>query len=67
MAEVIRGNANLAPAAFRGNYIAATAHYMAKIYYRNVAQKQPSVSKLAQSAFSEDKGPRGLEKGPLAF
>ena len=52
--------ANLAQLAAQGNYRAATAQDMEKVYSRNLAQQQIPVSKLAQKSFSENTNADGL-------
>ena len=51
MGEIFKGKANLAQLAVQGNYRAATAQDMGKVYSRNSAQQQQQqifVSKFAQ-------------------
>ena len=60
MKEVVKGNANLAQLAIRGNYREVASRDMAKIYARNVANRKIFVANFALSAFGENKGPRAI-------
>ena len=51
MTESALGQANLSQLAIQGYYRAATAQDMAKVYSRNLARQQLSVSDFAQTPF----------------
>ena len=52
MTEVGKGQGNLSQLAIRGNYRAATAQDMSKVYSRNISHRQLFASKFAQMRFS---------------
>ena len=51
MTEVIKGRANLSQLAIQGNYRAAAARDMAKVYSRNLAHRQIFALQLSQKSF----------------
>ena len=54
MAEVANGQANLAQFAIQGNYRAATAQDMAKVYSRNLEQQKLPVCAFAQKSVNNN-------------
>ena len=54
MGEIAKGKGNLAQLSVQGNYRAATAQEMGKIYSRNIANQQLFVSKYAQKTVKEN-------------
>ena len=65
--EIVKGNANLAQLSVQGNYRAATAQDMRKIYSRNIAQQQLFASKFARKSVKENQNAEFLPIDLPAF
>ena len=55
LTEIAKGIANLPQLAIQGNYRAVAAQDMAKVYSRNLANRQIFVSRVAQRDFKENR------------
>ena len=63
LTEIAKGIANLPQLAIQGNYRAVAAQDMAKVYSRNLANRQIFVTRLARGALKENRTSDSLATG----
>ena len=67
MAEVAKGKEGLSQLAIHGNYRAATAQDMVKVYSANLSHREIFVLTFAQNAFQENKSAESIEDAASVF